>query len=155
MHPSRFCYLFLLLSLAVIPSRSTAAAWVEIGAVDSQFGRAVVELDKSSIKHTFPSYSSEESVDNRFQLHAKVRSAWLRISFAPVSIEGQTMSSTLMHMSFICDSSRSRTDQMIAFAGPRGTGKKLASSDAKAGLWTEIIPDTLQDLAYTVLCKTS
>ena len=125
--------------------------WTVIGSVDSQFGPSLVELKSSSIRND----ANPSGPQDHWQRYSKMRSAWIRITFAPVQVEArkESMSSALMHLSVSCDTSTARTDSMIAFSGSRGEGEKLAStSDRDNSLWVKIATDTVQDIAQSVLC---
>lgn len=142
----------LALAVAALPTASFATEWVHLGEVDSQFGPSRVELDVDSIRKS--SGSKEIEVLRYEILHSKVRSGWFRVSFKPVIIEGQKMSSGLMRININCNSSLVQTEAMIVYEGARGTGKRLGATDPDSiNLWTDIVPDSLQDLARHELCQ--
>jgi len=137
-------------AIVSLPSTSVAAEWVNIGTVDSQFGTSEVEIDTASIRKFTGTRIREE---REFQLYSKVRSAWFRISFRPVEIEGQKMSSALMRININCDIDSVQTEAMVVFSGTRGRGRRLASTDSEyRTIWTDIVPESLQDLARQELC---
>jgi transcriptional regulator of aromatic amino acid metabolism len=142
----------LIFALATVPVVSLSAEWVHIGVVNSQFGSAKVELDVDSIRKS--SGSKEIEVLRYEILHSKVRSGWFRVSFKPVVIKGQKMSSGLMRININCNTASVQTEAMIVYEGARGTGKRLASTESDSiNLWTDIVPDSLQDLARHELCQ--
>jgi hypothetical protein len=150
-HHTHLHLAWLTLLMSGAPSASYATEWVSIGTVDSSFGPSQVELDADSIKQSTSTPIPEEL---EFQLlHSKVRSAWFRLSFAPVEIERQAMSSALMRININCDTNSTQTEALIAYAGTRGRGKRLAATDsAYRTPWVDIVPDSLQDIARQELC---
>lgn len=145
------CSVIMVALLTAPPITSHATNWRGIGTVDSQFGLAEVELDTDSIKQFTNTRIREEL---GIQFYSKVRSAWFRMSFSPVEIRGQEMSSGLMRININCDTSHTQTEAMIVFSRPRGKGKRLgATDDDYRTQWVDIVPNTLQDLARDELCK--
>lgn len=120
------------LSLASLDA--CAADWQDMGKVPSKFGPATLQIDGDSVVN--------------YDLYTEF---WARLSFHPQKIQGETMSSSLMHVDIACNIKKWRVIAMSAYELPEAKGKLLASSE-DIGDWGAIQPDTMAQTLYFSIC---